>query len=259
MFVVTQLLNTAVNNFGSKFIGVFPKCFHRIQWQKCLLTVKGFEPATSCVRDQGVTTAPARHMWETGSLNWAPIASVIVKVAEFSETAPLGKTRLQLNFLTLLPMILMQRKSALCNRTRCKRDPHGSWAPYPLTYVNIILISLVVSRTQCTDSVWPLCTKCMTFVYSPSTVTLTFLMRSSNPWSWHWISESSSLWASLIIRSNPSTFMSTEYLQYRGRHLYNHEPHVRQRHDVIYVWGWVSNGMLEQIGPNQRFYFIYFS
>ena len=28
-------------------------------------TVKGFEPTTSCVRDHDVTTAPARHMWET--------------------------------------------------------------------------------------------------------------------------------------------------------------------------------------------------
>ena len=27
-------------------------------------------PATSCVGDQDATTAPARHMWETGSLNW---------------------------------------------------------------------------------------------------------------------------------------------------------------------------------------------
>ena len=26
-------------------------------------------PATSCVRDQDATTAPPRHMWETGSLN----------------------------------------------------------------------------------------------------------------------------------------------------------------------------------------------
>ena len=29
-----------------------------------------YHPATSCVRDQDTTTAPARHLWETGSLNW---------------------------------------------------------------------------------------------------------------------------------------------------------------------------------------------
>ena len=35
-----------------------------------VLTVKGFTPATSSARDQDATTAPVRHMWETGSLNW---------------------------------------------------------------------------------------------------------------------------------------------------------------------------------------------
>ena len=33
------------------------------------ITVKGFEPAISCVRDQDATTEPARHMGEMGSLN----------------------------------------------------------------------------------------------------------------------------------------------------------------------------------------------
>ena len=36
-----------------------------------VITVKGFEPNTSCVGDKDVTSAPVRHMWETGSLNWA--------------------------------------------------------------------------------------------------------------------------------------------------------------------------------------------
>ena len=34
-------------------------------------SLKGLEPSTSCVRDQDATTAPARHMWETGSLKWS--------------------------------------------------------------------------------------------------------------------------------------------------------------------------------------------
>ena len=54
-------------------IGRFTKCFHwiqRIQWQK-YVSLKGLELATSCVRNQYATTAPARHMWEKGSLNWA--------------------------------------------------------------------------------------------------------------------------------------------------------------------------------------------
>ena len=34
-----------------------------------VITVKGFEPATSCIIDQNATVAPARHMSEMGSLN----------------------------------------------------------------------------------------------------------------------------------------------------------------------------------------------
>ena len=58
-------------------IWVFPKCFHwiqRIQWQNICHYCKGAQnchPATSCVRDQDATTVSARHMWETGSLNWS--------------------------------------------------------------------------------------------------------------------------------------------------------------------------------------------
>ena len=36
-----------------------------------VITLKGLEPATSCVKDQDATTAPGRYMRETGSLNWA--------------------------------------------------------------------------------------------------------------------------------------------------------------------------------------------
>ena len=35
-----------------------------------VITVKKLKTATSCVRDQDATTAPARHMWDTRSLNW---------------------------------------------------------------------------------------------------------------------------------------------------------------------------------------------
>ena len=33
-----------------------------------VITVKGFQPDISCVRDQDATTAPVRHMQEKGSL-----------------------------------------------------------------------------------------------------------------------------------------------------------------------------------------------
>ena len=38
---------------------------------KIVIAVKGLVPATSWVRDQDATTAPARYMWEKGSLNQA--------------------------------------------------------------------------------------------------------------------------------------------------------------------------------------------
>ena len=46
----------------------------RIQWQKicqCSKRAQTCHSATCCVRVQDATTAPARHMWETGSLNQA--------------------------------------------------------------------------------------------------------------------------------------------------------------------------------------------
>ena len=51
-----------------------------------VITVKGLKPATSCVRDQNATTAPARHMWETGSLNWAQfMLQWFIRFPEFAE------------------------------------------------------------------------------------------------------------------------------------------------------------------------------
>ena len=61
---------------ANEHIGVFPK----------FMTLKGLEPATSCVRDQDATTAPARHMWETGSLNWAQfMLQWFINFTEFTE------------------------------------------------------------------------------------------------------------------------------------------------------------------------------
>ena len=61
------------------------------------ITVKGLEPATSCVRDQDATIAPARHMWETESLNWAQsMLQLFIRFPEFTEfnesSAPLRKS-----------------------------------------------------------------------------------------------------------------------------------------------------------------------
>ena len=72
--------------------------FQRIQWQK-YLSLKGLEPATSCVRYKDTTTVPARHMWETGPLNWAQFMfqwfirfPEFAEITEFSErSAPFRK------------------------------------------------------------------------------------------------------------------------------------------------------------------------
>ena len=54
--------------------------------------------ATSCVRVQDATTAPAIHMWETGSLNWAQfMLQWFIRFPEFSGLPfHLGKTPLSI-------------------------------------------------------------------------------------------------------------------------------------------------------------------
>ena len=49
------------------FLNVFTK-FIEVS-EKDHLSLKGLNPATSCVRDQDATTVQARHMWEPGSLS----------------------------------------------------------------------------------------------------------------------------------------------------------------------------------------------
>ena len=66
---------------GAKLFEFFLNFFIEFGDKIFVITVKGFEPATTCVRDQDAATVPARQMWETGSLNWAPShASVIYQI-----------------------------------------------------------------------------------------------------------------------------------------------------------------------------------
>ena len=59
-----------------------------------VITVKGLEPATSYVIDQNGTTVPARHMWETASLNQLQfMRQWFIRFPEFTEFLfYLGKT-----------------------------------------------------------------------------------------------------------------------------------------------------------------------
>ena len=64
-----------------------------------VITEKGFEPAIFWIRNQDVTTVPARHMCETGSLKWLQWMLqwfiIIPEFAEFTEfPSCLGKTLL---------------------------------------------------------------------------------------------------------------------------------------------------------------------
>ena len=60
--------------------GVFPKWFQWIQ-KIFVITVKGLEPATSCIRDQDATTAPATHVCGDRIFKLTPIhASAIYQI-----------------------------------------------------------------------------------------------------------------------------------------------------------------------------------
>ena len=83
-----------------KYNGVFPKCFTEFSDKNiCHYSkrAKPASPATSCVRDQDATTAPARHMLETGSLNWAKfILQWFISFPEFIEFAEFNESSLHL-------------------------------------------------------------------------------------------------------------------------------------------------------------------
>ena len=107
-----KALNWCYTN--DKFINtnwVCPKCFHWIRWSQwqniCHYSKRAWtwNPATSCVRDQDATTAQARHMWETGSLNWAQfMLQWFLRFPEFAEFSEclfhLGKTQMSFTIFT---------------------------------------------------------------------------------------------------------------------------------------------------------------
>ena len=81
-----------------------------------VITVKGLELAIFCVRDQVATTVPARHVWETGSLNWAQfMLQWFIRFPEFAEfndesSAPFRKTPMWLVYV----IVARLTRSKLC-------------------------------------------------------------------------------------------------------------------------------------------------
>ena len=61
-------LITRSSNLMELFLNVFTE-FSEFSDHK-YSSLKGLDPGGSCVRDQDATTAPTRHIWEMGSLNW---------------------------------------------------------------------------------------------------------------------------------------------------------------------------------------------
>ena len=60
--------------------------FNELSDKNIFITVKCYEHATSCVRDENTNTAPARHTLESGSLNWLQfMLQGFIRFPEFAE------------------------------------------------------------------------------------------------------------------------------------------------------------------------------
>ena len=78
-----------------------------VEFEKYFCKKAVFEPTTSYVTSQDSTTAPAQHMWGTGTLNWTQfMLQCFIIFPEFSESsAHLGKS--------LVGQHLLRRKSMI--------------------------------------------------------------------------------------------------------------------------------------------------
>ena len=104
-----------------------------------VITVKGLEPATPCARDQDPTTAPARHVWKTGSLNWPWfVLQWFIRFLEFTEFSfHFGKTP-------------MNRVHIFCT----KGTPHETFSP-KITLLSIFSITLqtLLNVSKCSTGI----------------------------------------------------------------------------------------------------------
>ena len=99
--------------------------------------------ATSCVRDQDATAVPARHTWETGSLNWTQfmlhwciIFPICAQITEFNEiSVPFRKNSCfstiscPLSHREIEPLVLQeskQKRPSILGRSQTNHDPSSS-------------------------------------------------------------------------------------------------------------------------------------
>ena len=96
--VLLQLVNILTSqqlNFSQLRLSKFVK-FVEFSEKIFVITVQGLEPAISCVRDQDATSVSARHIWETGSLNWTQFMfQWFIRFPEFAEFAEFNETSAQ--------------------------------------------------------------------------------------------------------------------------------------------------------------------
>ena len=106
--------------------GVFPKCFSLNSANsvtKKIYDIKRIRTchlATSSIRDQHATIAPARHMWENGSFNWAQfMLQWFIRFPEFSEfsesCAPFRKNSIGGHSLMIMRHMSTKANNALCH------------------------------------------------------------------------------------------------------------------------------------------------
>ena len=145
------------------------KCNDRIEFSLNVFT-ELFEPATSCVGDQDATTAPARHRWQRGSLNWTQfMLQWFIRFPEFAGFTEflihLGKT-LILN--VTRPRILTCQVASLFRTlfmipTNNLCDTHETWfiptqengLSLLSWYVNKVHQFLLLTSWEADPLVWP--------------------------------------------------------------------------------------------------------
>ena len=121
------------------------------------ITIKWLEPATSCVRDQDATTVSARHMWETGSLNWVQfMLRWLIRFPEFTES-----TELNGSYTPFKKNTISKWFDFVCTSLISTRTASTPPAPVPQTHpryyacadsdvvvVIVFIVMMILSRTR---------------------------------------------------------------------------------------------------------------
>ena len=90
--------------------------------------IPGINTATSCVRDQDATTEPARHVWETGSLN--SVQDAVTEPARHTwETGSLNSVQFMLQWFIILPEFAEFNETSLFRKNFNHSPKLRTWKP----------------------------------------------------------------------------------------------------------------------------------